>query len=220
MASSDYPTARPFLPDDTDLDSLASAARDCRGCPLYREATQVVFGTGPTDADLMIVGEQPGRKEDRSGQPFLGRAGQLLDRALELSGLRRSNIYVTNAVKHFKSKASDGHPVKATPKVGEIHACRPWLESEIAAVQPEVIVALGAVAARSLTGESVAVGGALGAWFQTAEGRPLVITYHPSAAIYTSQEANENHIVEIISRDLRRARDMIGGTRSEFQPRA
>lgn len=143
-----------FVPAGTDLDRLAQAAAGCRGCELYRDATQTVFGDGAEHARLMLVGEQPGDVEDRRGEPFVGPAGRLLDRALADVGLPREDVYLTNAVKHFRWKASERgkRRIHQRPDARHIRACRPWLSAELASVRPHVVVALGAVAAQSLLG--------------------------------------------------------------------
>lgn len=211
MAQSDYPTARPYLPDDRSLDSLAEAAEGCRGCPLYRNSRQVVFGAGPPDAQIMLIGEQPGVEEDKVGQPFLGPAGSLLDDALRQAGLDRGQVYMTNAVKHFKSQSNNGRQKSITPTVAEIKACHPWLETEIETVQPEVLVALGSVAARSILGRSVAIQESLDTWFQAEGGRSLIVTYHPAAALRAPQRDDQERLFNIIARDLSRAREAITG---------
>lgn len=146
--------AESFVPDSTSLRSLATAARDCRGCGLYRDAEQTVFGEGRGDAPMMIVGEQPGDQEDRTGRPFVGPAGRLLSKALNAAGVNRDLLYVTNAVKHFKFTRTDGSSrrIHKSPSGTEVVACRPWLIGEIVAVCPDVLVLLGATAAESLLG--------------------------------------------------------------------
>ncbi len=220
MARSDYPTAQPFLPDDKNLDTLATAAEGCQGCPLYQDATQVVFGSGPPDAEIMLVGEQPGAQEDQIGEPFVGPAGRLLDQALKEGGLNRDELYITNAVKHFKFEVSDGRRSGIKPSVGEIKACHPWLESEIEQVQPEIVVAMGAVAARSLTGKPLAIGEVLGSWLQTSEGRSLIVTYHPSAVLRSPAEVDQDRIFEALVRDLDRAREAVLSARGGRRPQA
>jgi uracil-DNA glycosylase len=220
MARSDYPTARPFLPEDKSLENLAMAARGCQGCPLFQGAKQVVFGSGSSQARIMLVGEQPGVKEDRDGEPFVGPAGRILDRALAECGLERDELYITNAVKHFKSDGSDGRKRGVKPAVAEIKACRPWMESEIEQVQPEIVIALGAVAARSLTGTPLAIGEVLGSWLQTSEGRTLIVTYHPSAVLRTPGEADQDRIFEALVNDLDRAREAVLSAGDEPRPRA
>src|SRR6266571_2983996 len=150
-------TAAPFVPPTDSLRALSAAAHSCRGCDLYKAATQVVFGAGPRGARVMFVGEQPGDQEDRQGEPFVGPAGALLDKALKDAGIPRSDVYVTNAVKHFKWEARGKRRIHKKPNSSEIEACRPWLEAEIATVKPRVIVCLGATAAQSLLGKNFCV---------------------------------------------------------------
>ncbi len=151
-----HPGAAQFVPESADLEQLAQAATGCTGCDLYEKATQVVFGRGPQQARLVLVGEQPGDVEDTEGLPFVGPAGQVLDRALRDAGIERSEAYVTNAVKHFRWKAVRGSKrrIHDKPTAGQSTACRPWLAAELAAVRPAVVVALGATAAASLFGPS------------------------------------------------------------------
>jgi uracil-DNA glycosylase family protein len=145
--------ARQHLPPSADLSSLAAAARTCTACELHENGTQTVFGEGPPDARLVLVGEQPGDVEDREGRPFVGPAGRLLDRALEKAGLDREHAYVTNSVKHFRFTRGYGpRRIHATPEVRHLEACRPWLNAELALLNPEVVVALGATAMRALLG--------------------------------------------------------------------
>src|SRR4051794_23407728 len=144
------PTAKPFLPRVLTIPALQRAARGCEGCDLYQRATQTVFGEGPERARIMMIGEQPGDNEDREGKPFVGNAGKLLDRAMEEAGVDRSQVYVTNAVKHFKWLERGKRRIHQKPNAIEINACRPWLEAEIAVAKPDVIVCLGATAAQAL----------------------------------------------------------------------
>jgi DNA polymerase len=146
--------ATPFVPDTRALAVLADAVGECRGCALYRNATQAVFGAGPTKAAMMLVGEQPGDQEDRAGRPFVGPAGRLLDKALVSAGIDRELVYVTNAVKHFKFHRAEGQKrrIHQTPSRAEVVACRPWLLAELGALRPDVVVLLGATAAKSLMG--------------------------------------------------------------------
>src|SRR5690349_1074204 len=148
MPAAQPSSARPFLPPVLSVPSLQRAARVCEGCHLYERATQTVFGEGPADARVVMVGEQPGDYEDRQGKPFVGNAGKLLDRALEEADVDRSEVYVTNAVKHFKWEERGKRRIHKKPNAEEINACRPWLEAEIEVVKPEVIVCLGATAAQ------------------------------------------------------------------------
>src|SRR5262249_26570392 len=144
--------ARPFVPAGGDLDALKQAATRCEGCDLFRHATQMVFGRGPADARIVLVGEQPGDQEDLKGAPFVGPAGEVLERALGEAGLDRERLYVTNAVKHFKFVARGKRRIHQTPRLTEVAACRPWVEAELRVIKPASLVCLGATAARSLLG--------------------------------------------------------------------
>jgi len=165
------------------LKALAEAAEGCRGCDLYKDATQAVFGQGRPSARLMLVGEQPGDKEDKEGEPFVGPAGRLLDKALEEAGIDRSEAYVTNAVKHFKWRPRGNRRLHQTPRTGEIEACKPWLQAEVQAVEPEAIVALGASAARSLFGSKVKVLKDRGRQINSSLAPVAAVTIHPSAIL-------------------------------------
>lgn len=149
-------TAEPFVPGTHNLDELSTAAQGCKGCDLYLDATQTVFGAGSRDAEMMLIGEQPGDQEDKAGAPFVGPAGRLLDKALDAAGIDREGLYVTNAVKHFKFTLPDRgtRRIHKTPSRTEVVACRPWLFAELMSVQPDVVVLLGATAAQSLMGST------------------------------------------------------------------
>ncbi|HEY8881708.1 MAG TPA: UdgX family uracil-DNA binding protein [Roseateles sp.] len=170
------------------LQQLRLAAAECRECPLWEGATQTVFGEGPARAPLMLVGEQPGDREDREGHPFVGPAGRLLDQALEELGLDRAALYITNAVKHFKYELRGKRRMHKTPAQREIEACNHWLDSEIQALRPRAIAALGATAARALLGRPVAVTKERGQWIQREDGIPVLITLHPSALLRLMDE--------------------------------
>jgi len=176
-------TAAEFVPSSRSLTVLAGAAEGCRGCPLYKDATQTVFGRGKKGAELMLVGEQPGDKEDLEGEPFVGPAGRLLDRALEEAGIDRSAAYVTNAVKHFKWKPRGSRRLHETPRAGEIEACKPWLTAEIEAVKPRAVLAMGATAARSLFGTKVKVTKDRGRPLESPLASVAAVTIHPSAIL-------------------------------------
>jgi len=185
MPRPDWPTAAPYLPPTTDLEALRAVAPDCRGCPLWEPATQVVFGRGAASARLMLVGEQPGDVEDQQGVPFVGPAGRLLVQALDHAGVDRSDVYVTNAVKHFKFTVSGKRRIHATPDSYEVAACRPWLTAELAAVAPELVVLLGATAAKTIYGPSFRVTqqrGTVMDWPQAGGPRALA-SIHPSAVL-------------------------------------
>jgi uracil-DNA glycosylase family protein len=176
-------SAAEFLPEKLTLKALSEAAEGCRGCELYKDATQTVFGEGRRSARLMLVGEQPGDKEDQEGEPFVGPAGRLLDKALEEAGIDRSQAYVTNAVKHFKWRPRGNRRLHQTPRAGEIEACKPWLQAEVQVVGPEAIVALGATAARSLFGSKVKVLKDRGRPLESPLASIVAVTIHPSAIL-------------------------------------
>ncbi|MFI6038779.1 UdgX family uracil-DNA binding protein [Streptomyces sp. NPDC051315] len=187
-APEDAYTAAPFVPDGAALPALRRAAAGCRGCPLHRDATQTVFGAGDAHARIMLVGEQPGDQEDRQGKPFVGPAGKLLDRALAEAGLDPGEAYVTNAVKHFKFTRAEPRKrrIHKAPTLREMTACGPWLAAELAVVEPELIVVLGATAGKALLGSSFRVTEVRGTVLEREiHGRPerLVPTVHPSSVL-------------------------------------
>ena len=175
--------ARRFIPAKPTLDRLRKAAESCSACPLYRNATQTVFGAGPSEAKLMLVGEQPGDVEDLEGQPFVGPAGRLLDRALAEAGIERVHVYVTNAVKHFKWVQRGKRRLHSKPGAREIQACHPWLEAEIAALKPGVIVCLGATAAQALLGRDFRVSQRRGEFIASPLAPHVMATIHPSSLL-------------------------------------
>jgi DNA polymerase len=186
------------------LQALREAAAGCRDCPLWEPATQTVFGEGSSRAKLMLVGEQPGDREDIEGRPFVGPAGRMLERALQELGWRRESLYVTNAVKHFKFEMRGKRRMHKTPGQREAMACLHWLESEIAAVKPAAIVALGAVAARSVMGRTVSVMKERGNWLEREDGIPVLLTLHPSALLRGDREQLEANFAAWLA-DLRKA---------------
>jgi DNA polymerase len=189
-ARSDTPmTAAPFLPARLSLQSLRTASQECRGCDLYKHATQAVLGSGARSARIMMVGEQPGDQEDRQGQPFVGPAGRMLDRALDEVGIPREEVYVTNAVKHFKHTQRGKRRIHARPSAAEVRACRPWLEAEIQIVRPSMIVALGATAAMSLFGPDFRVTKRRGVPFASPWAAWSMATVHPSSLLRAPDEA-------------------------------
>jgi DNA polymerase len=176
-------SAAPFVPERPTLPRLREAVEGCRGCPLWRQATQAVFGEGRRSATVMLVGEQPGDREDLEGRPFVGPAGRLLDEALAEAGIDRSATYVTNAVKHFKFEARGKRRIHAKPIWSEVTACRPWLEAELAVVRPRVLVCLGATAAQSLLGKEFRVTKHRGEWIESGLAELVTATIHPSAIL-------------------------------------
>jgi uracil-DNA glycosylase len=197
-------SALEFLPSRHDLASLSKAAKTCHGCDLYQRATQVVFGEGPTHAAIFLVGEQPGDREDQQGKPFVGPAGQLLNKCLESADIERSTVYVTNAVKHFKWEPRGKIRLHKKPNSLEIAACRPWLEAEIAAVRPHVIVCLGATAAQDLLGPKFRLTKHRGEVFPTAHG-PVMATIHPSAILRMPEPAAKEAEIAAFVSDLKSA---------------
>ena len=195
-------SAADFLPERRTLSALSKAAARCEGCPLYQRGTQTVFGEGPAGARLMLVGEQPGDQEDLQGRPFVGPAGQLLDRALEESGIDREIVYVTNAVKHFKWEARGKRRLHAKPNAREMAACRPWLEAEVEVIQPEVVVCLGATAAQSLIGRTFRITKQHGQWVETDWARWTMATYHPSALLRAPDADAREEMYQLLITDL------------------
>jgi uracil-DNA glycosylase len=196
MGKADYPGAGPWVPDRPSLSTIRAHAAKCRGCDLYRDATQVVVGDGPRGADVMVVGEQPGDKEDRAGEPFVGPAGQLLDRALAEAGLEPASVFRTNAVKHFRFAGTRGKQrIHKSPSRWQVAACEPWLLAELEVVRPRVVVLLGATAGQAVLGPSFRVGTHRGqALSWPAERLPLatppasvIATAHPSAVLRSRQ---------------------------------
>jgi uracil-DNA glycosylase family protein len=170
------------------IESLRREAASCQACPLWKDATQTVFGEGPQDAEIMLVGEQPGDQEDREGRPFIGPAGVLLDKALREAGVDRKRIYVTNAVKHFKFQPRGKRRLHKRPNASEIKICRRWLFEEIEAISPRLIVALGATAAQGLTGRAIPVQSNRGSLLSIDQGLRILITIHPSALLRLRDE--------------------------------
>ena len=195
--------ATPFLPERLSLKALRDAASGCRGCHLWRPAIQTVFGEGRKASRVMLVGEQPGDKEDQAGEPFVGPAGRELDRGLEAAGVARADAYVTNVVKHFKFEERGRRRIHQTPKRFEIDACRPWLDAELEVVQPEALILLGATAAKALLGSSFRVTQHRGELLES-ELAPLVsATIHPSAILRSRDDAERAAERKAFAEDLR-----------------
>ncbi|HEX6397160.1 MAG TPA: UdgX family uracil-DNA binding protein [Steroidobacteraceae bacterium] len=178
-----------FLPQRLTLPALRAAAAHCRGCPLYLHATQTVFGEGAARASIMLVGEQPGDREDLAGKPFVGPAGQLLDEALEEAGIERREVYVTNAVKHFNFEPRGKFRLHKRPPVTAIKACMPWLEAELAVVKPAVVVLLGATAAQAVFGAKFRITRDRGKLLSHELASKIIATLHPSAILRTPDSA-------------------------------
>jgi uracil-DNA glycosylase family protein len=194
--------ASPFVPDTNSLKALREASEDCRGCPLYGPATQTVFGEGPRRAPLMLVGEMPGDREDRAGHVFVGPAGRELDAALERAGIARSDAYVTNVVKHFKFRERGKRRIHDTPKKSEVDACLPWLREELRLVKPDVLMFLGAVAAKALLGSSFRLTRSRGEPLESAIAPCVMATIHPAAILRAPDGEARQAEREAFVRDL------------------
>jgi uracil-DNA glycosylase len=194
--------ATPFLPEKRTLETLREAAAGCRGCHLWRPATQTVFGEGLKRSRVMLVGEQPGDKEDRAGRPFVGPAGAELDRGLEAAGIRRDEAYVTNVVKHFKFEERGRRRIHQTPKRFEVEACRPWLDEELNVVRPEALVLLGATAAKALLGSSFRLTQHRGELLDSGFAPIVTATIHPSAILRQRDDASRQAERAAFAEDL------------------
>jgi uracil-DNA glycosylase family protein len=205
----DATSAQPFLPDKRTLPALRDASKSCRGCDLYQRGTQTVFGEGSVEAELMLVGEQPGDYEDKKGRPFVGPAGKLLDKALEAAGIDRKTVYVTNAVKHFKWDPRGKRRVHQKPNASEVQACKPWLQAEISAVRPRVIVALGATAAQSLLGSQFRVSKQRGQLIDSPLAPHVLATVHPSSILRAPDDETREVEMELFIQDLRKVAPLL-----------
>jgi DNA polymerase len=199
------------LPNDPEkaLEELRAEAMGCQACPLWKFGTQTVFGQGPAPAPLMLVGEQPGDKEDLAGLPFVGPAGQVLDRGLEEAGIERGTVYVTNAVKHFKFLQRGKFRLHQKPVTPEIRACHPWLQRELALVQPTLVVAMGATAAQSVFGKAMPIGKNRGRVMDIADGTSAMITVHPSYLLRIPEPGKKEEEYRRFVEDLRLAHETV-----------
>jgi len=201
--SDDFGVA-PAVPASDDLDVVRKAAQTCHACPLWRNATCAVFGEGPQRAKIIMVGEQPGDQEDLAGKPFVGPAGKLLDRALEAAGVDRTEIYVTNAVKHFKWTPHGKRRLHQKPNSREIAACRPWLAKEISLLKPRIIVCLGATATQTVVGPAVKVTQVRGQSLDSVFGVPALMTVHPSSLLRQPDRARAEEDFAAFVADLKK----------------
>jgi DNA polymerase len=198
-------SAAEFIPHTASLAVLREAVNNCRGCTIYCNATQGVFGEGPKDATVLFVGEQPGDQEDKAGKPFVGPAGAILNKAMDEAGIPRDEVYVTNAVKHFKWEPRGTRRLHSKPSAREVAACRPWLETEINLIQPELVVCLGATAAQSLLGPSFRITKQRGQMITDTKWAPAVTaTYHPSALLRAPDEASREKAYAEFLDDLKK----------------
>jgi DNA polymerase len=203
-------TAAPLVPEKPSLPKLREAAAGCTACDLYKTGTQTVFGEGASTAEAMFVGEQPGDQEDLQGRPFVGPAGKVLDEALEDAGIDRSRVYVTNVVKHFKWQGRGKRRIHQKPNWSEIAACRPWLDAELEAVQPRVLVCLGATAAQALLGRDFRVTRQRGRPVDSDLAEHVLATVHPSSILRADPEMREQEYAELV-RDLQAVARLLAG---------
>ena len=201
-------TAAPLVPDRPSLKNLKEAAAGCTACPLHETGTQTVFGEGSTRARVVFVGEQPGDQEDLQGKPFVGPAGKLLDKALEDAGIDRSQVYVTNVVKHFKWQARGKRRIHQKPNWSEITACRPWLDAELEVIEPRVLVCLGATAAQALLGRDFRVSRQRGELVESELAEKVIATVHPSSILRADEATREQEYRELV-RDLEKVAALI-----------
>jgi uracil-DNA glycosylase len=210
MPKRDVPTAAPFLPAKLTLVNLQAASKGCQGCELWKRGTQTVFGDGAAKASVMFVGEQPGDKEDLQGEPFVGPAGNLLNKALEAAGIDRTAVYVTNAVKHFKWEPRGKRRIHKKPNAMEIAACRPWLDAEIAVLKPRVVVCLGATAAQAMLGRSFKVTQRRGELITSPQSPyAIMATVHPSSILRAPDDESRHTEMARFIDDLRGIADEV-----------
>jgi DNA polymerase len=200
-----YPTAEKFLPPRLNLKALREAAAICQGCDLYKNATQTVFGEGRRNSPMILLGETPGDEEDKQGRPFVGPEGRLLDTALEEIGLSRDEVYVTNAVKHFRWEPRGKRRLHKKPSARQIDACKPWLHAEILVTKPEIIVCLGATAAQVMMGPRFRITKDRGKFFKSDDAAWLIATYHPSAILRAPDKDDRDRKRAEFIDDLRQA---------------
>jgi uracil-DNA glycosylase len=204
----EFSSAKELIPERPTLDKLREAAAGCTACPLHKSGTQTVFGEGLKRSRLMMVGEQPGDQEDKQGKPFVGPAGGLLDKALERAEIERKDVYVTNAVKHFKWQPRGKRRIHQTPRAGEVRACLPWLEAEIDAVRPKLIACLGATAVSALLGDRARVTRDRRRVLESDYG-PCLVTVHPSGLLRIENEAERDAAYQAFVQDLRHGLDYL-----------
>ena len=203
-------SAAAYLPERPTLPRLREAAAGCRACPLWQTGTQTVFGEGRAPAEVMLVGEQPGDQEDKQGRPFVGPAGRVLDEVLELAGIERGGVYLTNAVKHFKWEARGKRRIHAKPTWSEQMACKPWLEAELEVVRPRVLVCLGATAAQSLLGKQFRVTKERGRWLESDLAEYVTATIHPSAVLRQRDSDSRRRELAGLVADLKLVASVLG----------
>lgn len=212
VADDARPGAGAWVPGSGGITALRGAAVQCRGCELYRDATQVVFSAGSPQARMALVGEQPGDREDLTGEPFVGPAGRVLEEAIDAAGIPRDRVYLTNAVKHFRFEQRGKRRIHEKPSVAHVEACHPWLAAELGVVRPDVIVCLGATAARAVLGRPVAIGAVRGRPLEDAvDGARVVVTTHPSAVLRIRERAERDAASAALVADLVTAAGLLDG---------
>lgn len=204
MVRKPYPTAASFLPQRLTLPNLRQAAAACKGCDLWKRGTQTVFGEGSPNARILMVGEQPGDKEDLQGRPFVGPAGAILDKALAAAGIDRDEVYVTNIVKHFKWEARGKRRIHKKPNALEISACRPWLDAELEVTRPDVVVLLGASAAQGILGRDFRVSQRRGEWVTSSIAAAVMATVHPSSILRAPDDETRHEEMRKFIADLKK----------------
>jgi uracil-DNA glycosylase family protein len=214
MAKAPLRTAAPLVPVNPTLDSLRKAAAGCKACDLWKLGTQTVFGEGRAGSHVMLVGEQPGDKEDLAGRPFVGPAGALLDKALAAAGIDRSDVYVTNIVKHFKWEPRGKRRLHKKPNAVEIGACRPWLEAEIRVVKPQVVVLLGATAAQGILGRNFRVTQHRGEWIKSEIAPYVLATVHPSSILRAPDDESRHQEMAQFIADLKVVAQQLRGRKA------
>jgi uracil-DNA glycosylase len=202
-------TAAQYLPDQLNLSSLQRAAKDCEGCELHKQGMQTVFGRGPRSASMMLVGEMPGDQEDIEGEPFVGPAGWLLDTVLDEAGIERSDVYLTNVVKHFRWEPQGTKRIHKRPSARHITACKPWLEAELEVIRPSVIVCLGATAAQFFFGRDFRITVDRGKSLESEDGTSLVATFHPSAVLRAPRKPDRDRMKQALVDDLKLAHSLV-----------
>ncbi len=213
MARTAPTTAAPWVPQHPTLPALIAASRHCEGCDLFRHATQTVFGEGPAHAPVLFIGEQPGDQEDQQGKPFVGPAGRMLNQALRDAGVDREQVYVTNAVKHFKFIERGKRRIHGKPNTIEITACRPWLEAEVQVVQPDLIVCLGATAGQALMGPAFRITKERGRVLAHPWAKSLLATIHPSALLRMPEPERREQEYQLFVRDLHTVAELVPSVR-------
>ncbi|HKY63854.1 MAG TPA: UdgX family uracil-DNA binding protein [bacterium] len=199
-------SAEDFLPEKYEYPSLKKAAAGCRGCPLFKRATQTVFGEGSLRAKVFLVGEQPGDQEDKAGRPFVGPAGRIMEKALLEAGLERSEIYVTNVVKHFKWRPQGDKRIHEKPDSAEIAACKPWLKAELELIQPEILVCLGVTAAEAVLDRKVTIKRERGRFFRTDFSAATYVTVHPSSLLRQPDSESRRKAYREFLADMKKVR--------------